>query len=66
MAKKWVKFPHDASDYAYDTAALKKNWARLHRGDCEPFPKEIAAQAAWRAFHVGEFQDAVEAGNSAG
>src|SRR5205807_4258146 len=32
----------------------------------EPFPKEIAVQEAWRAFHVGEFQHAVEAGNSAG
>src|SRR5436190_11075338 len=66
MAKKWTKFPHDASNYGYEGAALKKSWARLHRGDCEPFPKDAAAQEAWRAFHAGEFQRAVEMGNDAG
>ena len=25
---------------SYDAAALKKHWARLHRGDCEPLPKD--------------------------
>ena len=34
---KWTAFPHDNADYSYDTAALKKNWARLHAGDAEPF-----------------------------
>ena len=42
MAKKWVKFPHADKAYAYDAAGLKKHWARLHKGDCEPFPKDAA------------------------
>jgi tetratricopeptide (TPR) repeat protein len=35
----------------------------LHRGDCEPFPKDAHAQEAWRLYHAGEFQQAVELGN---
>jgi tetratricopeptide (TPR) repeat protein len=66
MAKKWAKFPHAGSEYVYEGAALKKSWGRLHRGDCEPFPKDAAAQDAWRAFHAGEFQRAVEVGLEAG
>jgi tetratricopeptide (TPR) repeat protein len=66
MAKKWAKFTHAGNAYVYDGAALKKNWSRLHRGDCEPFPKDAAAQDAWRAFHAGEFQRAVEAGIAVG
>jgi tetratricopeptide (TPR) repeat protein len=63
MAKKWNKFPHADKSYAYDGAKLKQNWARLHRGDCEPFPKDADAQEAWRLYHAGEFQQAVELGN---
>jgi len=66
MARKWAKFTHAESAYVYDGAALKKSWGRLHRGDCEPFPKDAAAQDAWRAFHAGEFQRAVEAGIAVG
>jgi tetratricopeptide (TPR) repeat protein len=66
MAKKWAKFPYPDKAYAYDAAALKKQWARLHRGDCEPLPKDADVLEAWRHFHAGEFQLAVEAGNAAG
>src|SRR6266849_1864463 len=66
MAKKWAKFPYAGSEYVYEGVALKKSWDRLHRGDCEPFPKDAAAQDAWRAFHAGEFQRAVEVGLEAG
>lgn len=66
MAKKWVKFPHADKAYAYDAAALKKNWARLHKGDGEPPPKDAAVLEAWRHFHAGEFQQAVESGLEAG
>jgi tetratricopeptide (TPR) repeat protein len=66
MAKKWSTFPHAGGAYLYDGAALKKHWGRLHRGDCEPLPKDAAAQDAWRAFHAGEFQRAVEEGLEAG
>jgi len=66
MAKNWAKFPHARSVYSYEGTALKKHWGRLHRGDCEPLPKDAAAQDAWRAFHAGEFQRAVEVGLGAG
>ena len=41
MAKSaWKMFPYPDKAYDYAGAALKKNWAALHRGDCEPFPDE--------------------------
>ena len=58
----WTAFPHDAADYAYDTAALQKNWARLHAGDAEPLPTDAKVLAAWALYHAGEFQKAAEAG----
>ncbi len=57
----WTLFPH-AGDYTFDAASLKKNWARLHHGDCEPLPKEAAVLQAWVLFHNGEFQKACAAG----
>jgi len=66
MAKQWTKFPHPDKAYAYDGAALKKHWDRLHRGDGEPFPEDVAVLDAWRHYHAGEFQHAVEAGIAAG
>ena len=61
----WTPFPH-AGDYAFDIASLKKNWARLHRGDCEPLPTDAAVLQAWLLFHNGEFEKAAEAGLKAG
>jgi tetratricopeptide (TPR) repeat protein len=66
MTKKWTKFPHADKAYAYDAAGLKKHWARLHRGDCEAFPKDAGVLEAWQHFHAGEFAQAVEAGRAAG
>jgi tetratricopeptide (TPR) repeat protein len=63
---KWKAFPHDAADYTYTSAALKKNWARLHAGDAEPLPADDKVLAAWALFHAGEFQKAAEAGLKAG
>ena len=63
---KWTAFPHDAAGYTYDTAALKKNWVRLHAGDAEPLPTDAKVLAAWALFHAGEFQKAAEAGLKAG
>lgn len=63
---KWTAFPCDADDYVYDSAALKKKWARLHAGDAEPLPKDDKVLAAWALFHAGEFQKACEAGLKAG
>ena len=62
---KWTAFPH-AGEYRFDAASLKKNWARLHQGDCEPLPKEAAVLQAWTLFHNGEFQAAFDAGMKAG
>src|SRR5450432_1886260 len=66
MAAKWVKFPYAEKAYAYDSASLKKHWDRLHAGDREPYPKDADAQTAWRHFHAGEFQQAVDVGTKAG
>ena len=66
MAKKWSKFPHADKAYAYDAAGMKKHWPRLHKGDCEPFPKDAAVQEAWRHYHAGEFAQAVDEGTAAG
>jgi tetratricopeptide (TPR) repeat protein len=62
----WAPFPLDNSAFIYDAKSLKANWARLHIGDAEPFPKDAALQQAWIAFHAGEFQKACEAGVALG
>lgn len=63
---KWTAFPHADKAYAYTAATLKKHWDRLHRGDCEPFPKDGKVQEAWIAYHAGEFEQAAELGLKAG
>lgn len=60
--KKWAKFPHDQKAITFSTEALKKQWADLHKGDCEPLPKEEGTLEAWRQFHAGNFQAAAEHG----
>ena len=47
-AKKWTAFAANATDFNYEGASLKKNWARLHAGDQEPYPdaKKIATLMA--------------------
>ena len=62
---KWTAFTH-AGDYSFDAVGVKKNWVRLHQGDCEPLPKDAAVLAAWVLFHNGEFQKAFDAGIKAG
>jgi len=64
MAKKWAKFPYADKAYVHDAAGLKKHWGRLHKGDCEPFPKDAGVLDAWAAFHAGDFAAAVESGTS--
>lgn len=66
MAKKWAKFPYADKAYSFDAGALKKHWGRLHRGDCEPYPKDESVVQAWRHYHSGEFQQAVDVGTAAG
>jgi tetratricopeptide (TPR) repeat protein len=62
---KWAAFPH-AGDYTFDATSVKKNWPRLHQGDCEALPKDAAVLQAWVLFHNGDFQKAFDAGLKAG
>lgn len=64
--KNWKEFPYNSTDYDYEGDALEENWAKLHAGDCEPFPQDETLQEAWRAFHRGDFQQAVELADEAG
>jgi tetratricopeptide (TPR) repeat protein len=64
MAKaKIPPFPYDARAYAYDGDALHRSWDRLHRGDREPWPADAKLQSAWRAFHRGDYADAIAQGS---
>ena len=65
MARKWAQFTHEDKNYQYDAAGLRKNWSRLHKGDCEPLPKDLKVLEAWGHYHAGEFQAAVETGLAA-
>ncbi len=62
----WTAFPFPEKDYEFTAASLKKNWARLHAGDAEPFPEDKKVQDAWVAFHAGEFEKAKKLGLAAG
>lgn len=88
--RSWKRFPYGNRVYRYGGTALSSNWARLHRGDREPYPDLASVNAlleanpallahvpdpaaavplieeAWRAFHAGDFADAVEHGLAAG
>lgn len=65
-ASKSLEFPYDQKPYAYEGAALKQTWGRLHAGDREPFPQDAKLQQAWRAFHRGDFADAIAQGAKLG
>jgi tetratricopeptide (TPR) repeat protein len=58
---KWTAFPH-LGQYPFDADSLRRQWARLHGGDAEPWPEDPAVAQAWALFHAGEFQQAAEAG----
>lgn len=34
----WTAFPYPSAAFDYPAGALKKHWARIHRGDKEPYP----------------------------
>lgn len=61
----WVHFP-GAGEFQYTATSLKKAWAQLHAGDCEPLPKAAGALQAWVHFHNGAFEAAVNVGLEAG
>jgi tetratricopeptide (TPR) repeat protein len=60
----WHAYTGRAFDLA--GAALERHWPALHAGNLEPFPAESAVQEAWRAYHEGRFEDAVNLGESHG
>jgi len=66
MKRRWRSFPHARDRFELAGPALKKLWPRLHRGDCEPFPKGAPLQDAWRAFHRGDYELAAESGLALG
>ena len=61
----WTAYPYPAAHH-FDAAGIKKNWARLHRGDAEPLPSDPQLLAAWALFHSGEFWRAAQAGEQLG
>ena len=62
----WTEFPYPDPSFDFAGDSLADAWADLHTGDCEPFPEDEALQEAWRCFHRGEFQRAVELADEAG
>jgi hypothetical protein len=62
----WNDFPYPDAGYDYEGDALKDCWDELHRGDREPFPAAEELQQAWRCFHRGDFQQAVEIADAFG
>jgi tetratricopeptide (TPR) repeat protein len=61
-AAKIPAFPYGQDAYGYAGDALRKSWDRLHRGDREAFPADAKLQDAWRAFHRGDFAEAIALG----
>jgi hypothetical protein len=51
VAKKssWAAFPHASKNFDYTGDKLAKAWAKLHAGDCEPFPDEAHVAALLKA-----------------
>ena len=66
MAKKWTKFPHADKAYAYERRGAEEALGR----DCTAAMRAVSEgrrrSDAWRHYHAGEFQQAVEAGQTAG
>jgi tetratricopeptide (TPR) repeat protein len=44
----WEQFPYTSGAYEFRAASLRRNWARLHAGDAEPWPDagRVAASLA--------------------
>ena len=62
----WNEFPHPDPSYDFSGDALQAAWDELHLGDKEPYPEDETLQEAWRCFHRGDFQQAVELADEAG
>lgn len=45
----WNEFPYPDSAFAYAGDTLRRGWARLHQGDCEPYPDNVRVKALLKA-----------------
>lgn len=45
----WNEFPYPDLAFAYAGDLLRRGWARLHQGDCEPFPDNARVKALLKA-----------------
>ena len=61
----WIEFAH-VDGFSFDTAKLKRNWAKLHACDGEKLPTNPQVLAAWGLFHSGRFKEAVVTAMDAG
>jgi hypothetical protein len=48
--------------FAYDSPAIQKHWARLHAGDQEALSEDPVLLQAWALFHNGQFEAAYRQG----
>jgi tetratricopeptide (TPR) repeat protein len=62
----WNAFPYDNQAYQYQGADLTDAWEVLHKGDREPLPENEHLLQAWRFFHAGDFQQAVNSADELG
>jgi hypothetical protein len=53
MNQNWSAYPHGPRDrFDFAGPALKRQWARLHQGDCEPYPSPEWVEQAFAAAAV--------------
>lgn len=62
----WNEFPYKNPAYDYPGEALNDIWDELHEGDQEPFPQDARLREAWRCYHRGDFQQAVNLADECG
>ena len=65
MMYEWNGFPYESPSYDYPGAVLREIWGKLHVGDQEPLPEDERLQEAWRCYHRGDFQQAVNLADEA-
>ena len=61
----WTPCP-DSCQSRFDAGSLRRQWARLHTSDGEPWPEDPALQEGWRLYHEGAFEAAAAAGFALG
>lgn len=62
---RWTAFK-PRGHFSFDGKSVKKQWGRLHVGDCEALPEDPDLLEAWALFHSGRFEEAHRAGKALG